>query len=41
LQDIGSKESFVVAFKNNMVQDIKDLLESKFDERWKKSTNLK
>lgn len=41
LQDIGSKESFVIAFKNNVVQDIKELLESKFDERWKKSNNLK
>jgi len=41
LQDLGGKESFVVAFKTNAVSDIKSLLESKFDERWKKSNNLK
>jgi len=41
LQEIGSKESFVIAFKNNVIKEIKSLLESKFDERWKKSNNLK
>lgn len=41
LQEIGSKESFVIAFSNKVIKDTKSLLESKFDERWKKSNNLK
>ena len=41
LQDIGANESFVVVFKTNAIKDIKSILESKFDERWNKSDNLK
>jgi len=41
LQDIGGKESFVIAMKDIVVKDIKATLDTKFEERWKKSSNLK
>lgn len=41
LQDIGGKESFVIALKDVIAKDIKETLSSKFEERWQKSSNLR
>lgn len=41
LQDIGGKESFVIALKDPVAKDIKSVLDAKFEERWNKSANLK
>jgi len=41
LQDIGGKESFVIALKDEVAKEIKETLNTKFEERWNKSSNLK
>jgi len=41
LQDLGGKESFVIALKDNVVKDIKSSAISNFEDRWNKSSNLK
>lgn len=40
LKDLGSKESFVLAFKDQIGKDIRIMLNSKFKDRWKKSRKL-
>ncbi|MEX0763740.1 MAG: hypothetical protein WEC35_05530 [Nitrosopumilaceae archaeon] len=41
LQDVSGKESFVISLKNGIADDIKEMLNLKFEERWKKASNLK
>lgn len=41
LQDLGGKESFVIALKDNVVKDIKKSTLLNFEERWNVSQNLK
>ena len=41
LQDIGGKESFVVALKDTVAKDIKSVLDAKFEERWNTSSNFR
>jgi len=40
IQELGEKESFVVALKDKVGKDIKDTLKTKFIERWNKSQNI-
>jgi len=41
IQEIGSKESFVIALDNIVGKEIRNTLKTKFEERWAKSNNLK